>query len=395
MTTPDPLQAPPFHSSLVHLLLITGVFFFNFIARIALAPFLIEIEQEFGLSHTEAGGLFLVISLGISLALVSSGFVSRALTHRRTIILSSVCVGLALSVVAWSRSLLLLQAGLFLLGVSAGIYFPSGIATVASILKPSDWGKGFSIHELAPNLSFLTAPLLALWLGPIMSWRSLLLCLGGASLAMGVVFALYGRGGGDRGEAPRLDVMQQIARRPEFWVLVLLFGLAIAANVAPFSMLAVYLIDARGYDPERANTLITLSRVAGPIVVLGAGWIIDRLGARRTAVVSMGVTGLFTVLLGLAQGPYVPVTVIAQPLLSVCYFPAGFTVLSQIFDSSQRNVAVSLVIPLALLFGTGLVPTLMGWFGDQQRFELGFVLLGALLLAGTFITGKALFNGSR
>jgi NNP family nitrate/nitrite transporter-like MFS transporter len=47
-----------------------------------------------------------------------------------------------------------------------------------------------------------------------------------------------------------------------------------------------------------------------------------------------------------------------------------------------RNVAISLIIPTATLLGTGATPALLGWFGDRGSFPLGFLLLGAAVLAG-------------
>ena len=67
------------------LLFLVGIFLLNFLSRIALGPLMPIIEQDLGISHTEAGSFFLYLSLGYCIGLLSSGFVSRWRDHRDTI----------------------------------------------------------------------------------------------------------------------------------------------------------------------------------------------------------------------------------------------------------------------------------------------------------------------
>ena len=63
------------------LLLLTPIFFLNFMARIIQAPLMPAIERELGISHGEAGALFFTISIGYFISLMGSGFVSARLRH--------------------------------------------------------------------------------------------------------------------------------------------------------------------------------------------------------------------------------------------------------------------------------------------------------------------------
>ena len=136
------------HSQAGAILLLTGIFFLNFLSRIILAPLLSTIETDLGLGHGEAGSLFLLISLGYFISLLGSGFVSSRLTHRRTIILSATAIGLALLGISLSKGLWGIRLGLLLLGLAAGLYLPSGISTLTSLVSPKQWGKALAIHEL-------------------------------------------------------------------------------------------------------------------------------------------------------------------------------------------------------------------------------------------------------
>jgi NNP family nitrate/nitrite transporter-like MFS transporter len=372
----------PFGSALGPILLLTSIFFCVFFARVLLAPYLPAVEREFGLTHTRSGWLFFTISLGYSVSLFFSGFLAKRIGHRGTIIVSIAAIGVGLLLVSTADTYPGLQISLLLMGGATGLYLPSGIATITATAAPKDWGKGLSIHELAPNLSFIAAPALAGLLEGVVSWRELFGGLGAAALIMAVVFARFGPNHRARGESPMPTVLAGLVRRREFWVLTLLFALAISVSFASFSMVPLFLVSARGFDEATANHLVAASRLAGPFMALAAGFIVDRFGARKTAMSALVFSGLFCILLGLVRGWSLWGVVILQPLLSVFLFPSGLTVLSRVFHSEVRNVAISIIIPIALVLGNGAMPIMLGWFGDRDAFGWGFVVLGAVSLFG-------------
>lgn len=385
----------PFRQALGPLLLITGIFFFNFTSRVILSPFLVGLEHEFSMHHAEAGRLFLYLSLGMAPALALSGFVARALTHRRTIILSAAGLGLVMVLISQSQGAWQLKAGIFCMGGMAGLYFASGITAITSVLRPRDWGKGLSVHELAPNGTFIVVPALAAALEGIMDWRTAFLVYGLGNLCMAGAFRLWGRGGEFKGQAPSPSVLMEVMAKPAFWLLTAMFGLAVAASIGPYNMLPLYLVDDHGFTVEEANALLAASRLPGPVVVLMVGLLVDRIGARRTAMLSLGSTGLMTVLLGLFTGLPLKVVVLAQPALTACFFPAGLTAASLAFRAPIRNVAVSLIVPTALVIGNGLTPAFMGAMGDHGLFGWSFVILGAVVFSGIFLTGLLRFSDRR
>jgi MFS family permease len=154
-----PLSSETLQSRLGPVFFLTSIFFLNFLSRIILAPLLVTIEKELHLSHEEAGVLFLLISVGYSLSLIGSGHFSSRVVHRKAIFISALGVGATLLVLSLCHGLWPIRGGLFLMGMWAGIYLPSGIALLTSLVRPQDWGKAVAIHELAPNLSFCPGPL--------------------------------------------------------------------------------------------------------------------------------------------------------------------------------------------------------------------------------------------
>jgi NNP family nitrate/nitrite transporter-like MFS transporter len=209
--------------------------------------------------------------------------------------------------------------------------------------------------------------------------------LGWAALFLGLGFAFLGRGGEFRGHPPRPELVRALLRRPSLPVLAALFVLGVGASFGPYSVLPLFLVDERGLSSSLANQLLALSRVTGPAVAFIAGWTADRVGAKRSLMLFMGLSSVATVLLGVVRGPLLPAVVIVQPLLTVCFFPVAFSAISRIFEARERSVAISLITACGVLGGSGLVPAGLGLLGDQGAFGTGFVILGCLLAASLLL----------
>ncbi len=368
------------------ILLIASIFFLNFTCRIIVAPLLPIIEKDLGFSHGDAGSLFLFLSIGYFISLLGSGHISSRITHRKTIAVSAIAVGTALSLMSFSKSLFAMRFCVFLLGISAGTYLPSGISTVTSLVNPKHWGKAVAIHEIAPNLSFVLTPLLAEMLLHWFIWSNILFLIGIFSVIMGFVFIHFGKGGNFIGESPNFSSIKSIIEIPAFWILIFLFGLAITGSLGIYNMLPLYLVTEHGLSQEWANSLVGISRISTIGMAFLSGWATDRLGPKTIMVSVFLITGVLTLLLGIVSTNWIAIVVFLQPMLAVCFFPAGFAALSSISTPENRNVAISLTIPIAFVIGGGAIPALIGIMADQGYFAWSISLAGALIMIGFFLS---------
>jgi NNP family nitrate/nitrite transporter-like MFS transporter len=344
------------------------------------------IEEDLGFSHGDAGSLFLFLSFGYFISLLGSGYISSRITHKKTITVSAIAVGMAISLISVSKSLFAMRFCVFLLGISAGTYLPSGITTITSLVNPKQWGKAVAIHEIAPNLSFLLTPLLVEMLLSWFAWSNIFLLVGIGSIFMGLSFAHFGRGGNFFGEAPNFLSIRPILNVPAFWILISLFSLAIASTLGIYNMLPLYLVAEHGVSREWANSLVSISRISTLGMALLAGWATDRFGSRPIMIGVFLITGILTILLGIVSTYWIGTVVFLQPLLAVCFYPAGFAALSLISTPENRNVVISLTIPIAFVIGGGAVPALIGIMADKGYFAWGISLSGALIMAGFFLS---------
>ena len=372
-------------SQMFLLSLLTGIFFLNMLLRVILAPLMPVIEGELGLSHTVSGSLFMMIALGYATGLFGSGFVSARLTHRRTIAIAAVAGGCAFFFIAASSSLWAIRFGLVFLGIATGLYLPSGMTTITAAIRPVHWGKAFAFHEFAPTFSFILAPLIVEGLLLLLRWQEILILVGTISLALGFVYLRLAPGDDFKGEAPTFGNIRLLIGKPAFWIMVVLFALAVGSTVGLYSMMTLYLVAERGIDRELANTLVGLSRIPLLVMGLAAGWVSDRIGPKPTLTVVILFIGLMTILLGLIPGRWVLLMVFLQPMLTVCFFPAGFTILSRIVPPRTRNLSVSFTMLIAYLIGGGILPTILGIFGDRGAFGTAFILVGSLMLLSVLL----------
>jgi NNP family nitrate/nitrite transporter-like MFS transporter len=296
-------------------------------------------------------------------------------------VLSSVGVGLAMLALARSATLAEMHACLILLGLAAGLYLPTGIAAITELVEEPHWGKALAIHEWAPNLGFISAPLLAEALLTVMSWRGVLAVAGVVAIVLGGCFAVWGQGGERRGEAPHPETVRRVIREPALWVLACLFAMGIGTGLGVYTMLPLFLVSEIGLPRGAANTVTGFSRISSLGMLLVSGWIADRMGHRRALIAALLITGGITLGLGLLTGPVVtPVLVFFQSAAAVLFFPPGFASVSRLFPPQYRNLAISLSSTVGSLVGGGLLPSAIGHLAEVASFSTAFALVGVITM---------------
>jgi NNP family nitrate/nitrite transporter-like MFS transporter len=364
------------------ILMLTAIFFFNFMARMIFSPLLPNIEADLGINHAQAGTFFFFIACGYFISLTGSAFVSSMIQHRRLIIFSAMVLGLALPGISFCQDLHAVRMGLLIVGLATGLYLPSAIATLTAGIPPHRWGKAIAIHELAPNMTFILAPVLSEILLRWVSWRGVVSLTGGISLLLGIIFMWQVKDGAFQGDPPGWNILRRIQSDPAFWIMIVLFSLGASGTLGIYAMLPLYLVDGHGMDQTWVNTLFALSRVASLATALVGGWAADRFGIRQTLALTLGLSGMLTILLGVASASWIVVCMFLQPLPAVAFFPAAFASLASIGPAGARNIVISLTVPIAFLMGGGVVPMLIGIMGDAGYFPAGFWITGLLMLAG-------------
>jgi NNP family nitrate/nitrite transporter-like MFS transporter len=378
---PAPPEATEKRFPLASTLLLIWVFFMTFVARSVLSPLLLEVERALGISHAEGGALFLVISVGLITTMLLSGVLLQRMQHRSAIALSGVLAGVGLLILSVAGSLLPFRIGLFIIGAGAGLYLPSGMTTLTDVVSHRQWGRAIALHELGPIFGLASAPFLAELALRFANWRVLMAVLAGAAFASVAAFWFRAEGGSFRGTPPAWGAVGRLIRKPQFWVICILFIMALGLEMGVYSMLPTYLVDVHGLPRSMTNTVVSTSRLTSLLGVALSGWATDHIGFRRVLAFIVVTAGLTTTTLGLAQGGALLTAVYIQPMLISGFFPPGLAALAGVSSAKQRNLTISLVIPLAYLLGAGMIPAILGRLAERGSFGLGYVWVGAVMVA--------------
>ncbi|NLY41538.1 MAG: MFS transporter [Desulfovibrionales bacterium] len=379
-TASSPLTTTSFSTALPTLVLLTMVFFANFMARTLFGPLLLPISQEIGQTLAQTATVFLFLSGGYSFSVLCAGLLSARLGHKRVIVVSATGIGLGLLGLATTQNFDFFLAWTCFIGLSAGLYMPSGVVTITETTAQSLWGQAFAIHELGPNLSFILAPLLAELFVSTWSYPALLTLLGCACLGLALVYALRGPQTTRPGMPPNLTNITAIAKRLAFWIMVMFFVLAVGLEVGLYNLTPAFLVAEKGLSREQANIVLSCSRLLSLAFLPTAGWIIKRIGYRASLAGYLTGAALTTLLAG--HGPlwWTIAMLSLQPVFVVSFFPVGFAVLALVCPRGTNDLSVSLTITCSSLLGGGLLPLALAWSGEHASFVLGFTACGAFML---------------
>jgi MFS family permease len=380
---PDPKKNSPlpFTPVLPALALLTTVFLANFLARTMFGPLLLPISEHLGRSLAASANLFVCLAGGYSISVLCAGFVSQRLGHKGTIVASVIGIGIGLLGLAGSDTFTSFSIWITLMGIGAGLYMPSGVVTITEITPPAYWGQAFSIHELAPNLAFIAAPFISELFMKSLGYAALFRLLGAACLILAGVYALRGPRTVRPGMAPVLGNIKTIVTRPAFWIMALLFVLAVGVEMGIYNLVPAFLVMEKGTSREMANIILGCSRTASLLFLPATGWIIRRIGYRRTLALCLLGTGVTTLLAGYGPLWWTVTMLTLQPIFVVCFFPVGFAVLALVCPKATGDLSVSLTVTCTSIIGAGLIPAVLAWSGERFSFALSFTLFGAVLFA--------------
>jgi len=373
----------PFRSVAGSVMLVTLLFFFGFLVRFIFSPLAPSIGKDIAISSGQLGSAFFLGSIGVLLGSLGSGFVSSRINHRGTL-LTGVFVAAAVIMASYFlNSVWAIRGVMLILGACAGLNQPSVVATITAMVSRSDWGKALSVQQIAPPLSLVAAPLIAVGLLTVFSWRWTLVSIGVLAALGGVAFLVFGRFAAFPSEPPSVALVRPVVKQRSLWVMVFLFALGMGAQVGIYTMLPLYLTVQRGLSATTANTLVGLSNISPLVMAFVSGWITDRIGEKRAIFIFLLLTGTVTILLGTFTGTWLKVMVFFLPALAVCFFPPAFSALSRIVQPNMRSMAAALAPPMAFIFGGGLLPTGLGYIGQRYTFGLGIVITGIVIVAGS------------
>ncbi|HEV7821909.1 MAG TPA: MFS transporter, partial [Burkholderiales bacterium] len=269
-------------------------FFISFFHRVSTGSIAGELQHEFAIGAAALGTLGATYFYVYALMQVPSGVLADTLGPRVTLALGMLIAGIGSIAYGLAGSFATAAIARTLAGLGVSVVF------VCMLKLCADWfhERRFATAVGAANVAgiagalFATAPLA--WLITIVSWRSVFVTVGVASLILALAIWLFvreapvaaGRRAAGNWRRALVQVAANPATWPPFWINV---GISGAYMTFIGLWAAPFLVHAHGFTPVAAGRCTALTLIAFAFCAPLVGWLSDRVGLRRPLVIGFAI----------------------------------------------------------------------------------------------------------
>jgi FSR family fosmidomycin resistance protein-like MFS transporter len=278
---------------------LVGAFMFghftHHVTNTLLSPLLPLIRDYFGLTYAQSGFLVSAFSVTGGLSQAPIGALADRIGSRTVVTGGLICSAVFCFLIGLSGSYWHLLLALIGLGLVAGSYHAPANTLLSQIFPREKLGGVLGMHIVGGNLSFFATPLLAGTLAAMtLSWSTPYLAFAIAPLLAGLALIFVLPRSPDRTGATSSPGAIFRELRGVFRVIGPLVGVAVVFQmiwVASLAFLALYLVDARGFDTATAAFFVSVPYIGGLLGSPLGGVLSDRLGRRPLILASLVVIG--------------------------------------------------------------------------------------------------------
>lgn len=206
-----------------------------------------------------------------------------------------ICSAVFCFLIGLSGSYWALLFALIGLGAVAGSYHAPANTLLSQIFPRQRLGGVLGMHTVGGNLSFFATPLLAGGLAAVTAtWRTPYLAFAIAPLLAGLALIFVLPRSPERVGAPASPSAIFKELRGVFRVIGPLIGFAVLYQMtyaAALAFLALYLVDARGFDFTTAAVFVSIPYIGGLLGSPLGGGLSDRLGRKPVIIATMVLMG--------------------------------------------------------------------------------------------------------
>jgi MFS family permease len=353
-----------------------------------LPTFLGDLQRAFGVSLLDVLAASNLMYLVFGLAAIPAGYLADRVGSRTMLIVAAGGCGLALSLLATAQTFGVLSGGLVLLGLSAGIYHPSGLSLLSRGVQSDERGRAIGIHGVGGNFGEALAPFAAgLFAVQLGGWRwgfatAAVLSFGCVGLALALPPAAAAHRHARPAFGQSLASVAATLRsfwqsRPLRWLLLATFASGFVYR-GVFTFLPLHLSGSAG-GTLGASTLMSLVLVAGIVAQRFGGELADRLPRERLFLTEVALLAPVLVLLGLTSG--IGLVVLALSFWFLWYLAQPLASALAVAYSDTREHGLLYGAQFAAAFGLGsFATTFGGLLVEAGGTSLAFLGFGAVAI---------------
>ncbi|MEE4608771.1 MAG: MFS transporter [Desulfobacteraceae bacterium] len=373
-------RLPPLRSAWWVWAMAAPLYLVGFFHRVAPAVMTAELMRTFAIGATALGNLSAFYFYSYVLMQIPTGILADRWGPRRLLTAGALVAGVGGVFFALAPSLGWAYLGRFLIGASVAVAW-IGLLKVASEWFPPQ------LFAMVTGVGLLSGILGAVGAGPPLRllmdhapWRSVMLAVAGATLAVGagvwiVVrdvpgqkgFADYPHTGQAKAHRPVLAGLAEVLRFRNAWLLFVIPGGFVGAILTFAGLWGVpFLTTHYGLSTSRAAMLTSVQLASWALASPLFGWFSDRLGRRKPLYLAGGLVAL-SAWCALVYLPDLPLPVVGG-LLVATGCSTGAMIVSFAFakESVPTDLAgtVSGLVNMGVMLGPMILQPLVGWVLD-------------------------------
>jgi len=367
--------------------------FLNHVYTGALSPFLPLIQIDLSLNYTQVGVVTSAVVIAMTISHLVVGYLGdRGSRWRDMFISASILMSaVAMFLVSYSSSFLILAIFQFFLGVGASGYHPSVFPALAEKFPQRNLAKATGIQAMGGLVGMAMIPFLGVtllvWLG---GWRLSLIALGVMGIIVFIPFIIlmrYSNSGYSEGFIDKDDECEGMDGWTKgYWLGLVMVGLRGMSFRCTSMLMPVYLVATYPVDLIGAGYLTSIMLTAGLVGEIVSSWLSDRLNKRVIFLIVS--TGLSTpALLLLNYSLSVPVLILVLIVIGFFFYlgvPANTAYLTEVSPRDNRGLAFGLLFSIGALPGA-ISPIIFGWIGDVYGLSASILFLVITTVLATLL----------
>jgi FSR family fosmidomycin resistance protein-like MFS transporter len=367
---------------------LVGAFMFghftHHVTNTLLAPLLPLIRDSFGLTYTQSGFLVSAFSVTGGFSQAPIGALADRTGSRIVVTVGLICSAVCCFLIGLSGSYWHLLFALIGLGLVAGSYHAPANTLISRIFPRERLGGVLGVHIVGGNASFFATPLLAGTLAAASgSWRIPYLAFAVAPFLAGLALIFL---------LPRDPERTAVKSSPAaifrelggvFRVIGALVGVAVVCQmiyVASLAFLALYLVDARGFETTTAAFFVSVPYIGGMLGSPLGGALSDRLGRKPVIIASLVAVGPLFLLMTLVPTELVFPVLAVIGLLASARMPVIEGLILERAPEERRATTLGAYYFVGQEFG-GLAAPAIGALAMVVGIGQAFGLIGVALAA--------------